>query len=328
MYCLTCSSYIPVLILHASFYISLGDFSPLVHKLREAGKIVIVYGRKKSTSPALQSACHCYFNIEVLLAAEEASIQNEKRLKKEEGKKLAKKLAIEEQRKKMMQEEKQKAKEEKKLKEMQQRADEKLKRLKEEERRQRLQSISSLFSDLFTNPLKISGGTTLSATPTLTMAADKKLAATNNKNEIASTSSKIPEPVKDEIFQLVKERAKKGWTNISHLADLIDHKKMGYKRISLLLDDMPEIEFHPSYRFNVRLRNNTEAPIRESDKDDIIRLVIEHMDEDGWTKTDKLGSQVSHKMLGYKKLSHLLQVIPEIEGKGKSYVWVRLRDPF
>ena len=113
----------------------------MVHKLREAGKIVVVYGRKKSTSPALQSACHCYFNIEVLLATEGARIQNENRLKKEEGKKLAKKLAIEEQRKKMMQEEKQKAEEEKKLKENQQKADEKLKWLKEEERRQRSKSL-------------------------------------------------------------------------------------------------------------------------------------------------------------------------------------------
>lgn len=303
-----------------------GDFSPLVHKLREAGKIVVVYGRKKSTSPALQSACHCYFNIEVLLAAEEARIQNENRLKKEEGKKLAKKLAIEEQRKKMMQEEKQKAEEEKKLKENQQKADEKLKWLKEEERQQRLQSISSFFSDLFTNPLKVSRGT--SATTALTM-ADKKLAATNYK--IASTSSKISGPVKDEIVQLVKEHAsEKDWTHINHLADLIDYKEMGYKRISLLLDDMPEIEFHPSYRFYVRLRNNTEAPnLIESDKDDIIRLVIEHKDEDGWTKIDHLGyKKVDYKKLGYKKLSHLLQVIPEIEGKGESYVWVRLRDPF
>lgn len=114
------------------------------------------------------------------------------------------------------------------------------------------------------------------------------------------------------------------------MADLIDYKEMGYKRISLLLDDMPEIEFHPSYRFYVRLRNNTEAPnLIESDKDDIIRLVIEHKDEDGWTKIDHLGyKKVDYKKLGYKKLSHLLQVIPEIEGKGESYVWVRLRDPF
>ena len=54
---------------HIQTYILLtsdGDFAPLVHKLREAGKIVIGYGHEKSTSLALSSACHSYVHIEVL----------------------------------------------------------------------------------------------------------------------------------------------------------------------------------------------------------------------------------------------------------------------
>ena len=51
-----------------------GDFTPLVHKLKEAGKIVIGYGREKSTSDALSSACHCFVNTQELIDAKNKAI--------------------------------------------------------------------------------------------------------------------------------------------------------------------------------------------------------------------------------------------------------------
>ena len=51
-----------------------GDFTPLAHKLKEAGKIVIGYGREKSTSDALSSACHCFVNTQELIDAKNKAI--------------------------------------------------------------------------------------------------------------------------------------------------------------------------------------------------------------------------------------------------------------
>ena len=176
---------------HITTYILMtsdGDFSPLVHKLREAGKTVVGYGAKKKTSRIMANAMHAYFDTTEMLNAENERIMEEKkllaeakRIKKEEGRKLAKKLAAEKKLAKKKQQLAMAAAE----KELQ-----KKKMLDEEKKGDSsslMKSISRFFGAFFTNPSQ-AATVSLNETRSTTAAVKDK---TQNNAQVEGDSTMV-----------------------------------------------------------------------------------------------------------------------------------------
>lgn len=338
-----------------------GDFTPVVHKLKEAGKIVIGYGREKSTSDALSSACHYFVDTQELIDAENKRMMEEKERRQEEGKALAKKLAVEKRKK-----EEELADTEQKRKEKEQAATEQ-KRLEELPNRY-LQSVSPrsfptfeattqfislLAGNLFTNPLRIRA-----------LPKDPQIATISNTEvtEKLETTEKTANPsqllTKEEILEELAKReqdALDGWVQLDRLGNLIDSKKFGYKKLSQLFDDMTEVDIKKTGRkkHNLRVRRrlpaietstekteaNSEATdeteksspmLSKNDEEDILEELAkrEHEAQGRWVQLSLLGSSIDCKKFGYKKLPELFQDMAQVEveikkKKKKKRAWVR-----
>ena len=266
---------------HITTYILMtsdGDFSPLVHKLREAGKTVVGYGAKKKTSRIMANAMHAYFDTTEMRNAENERIMQEKkllaeakRIKKEEGRKLAKKLAAEKKLAKKKQQLAMAAAE----KEIQKR-----KMLDEEmkgDSSSLMKSISRFFGAFFTNPsqavtvslnetksttavvkdktqnnAQVEGSST-TALPSDAAANDPKRAESTplatSSPTVSSTSTNsngLSKTAQDEIHDLIRgkmaESGGKGWVSVSVFGNLIDYKALGYKKILPLFKDLDGIE--------------------------------------------------------------------------------------
>ena len=256
---------------HITTYILMtsdGDFSPLVHKLREAGKTVVGYGAKNITSRILANAMHAYFDTTEMLHAENERIMEEKkrlaevkRIKREEGKKLGKKLAAE---KKLAKEKQQLAMVAAAEKELQRK-----KNLSDEEKKgdssSLMKSISRFFGTFFGFEQPTTTKATKDKTPNKAQVKDDPTTALSSNataNDptpaestplatgpptVSSTPTKgLSKTTQDEIHQLIREKMAesggKGWVSVSLFGNLIDHKALGYKKINELFKDLDGIE--------------------------------------------------------------------------------------
>jgi len=216
-----------------------GDFSPLVHKLRESGKIVVGYGPDKSTAPMLVSACHYYFNTFDLVMAKKLEEKN---------------LMEEEKKKKRIDEEK--------------RPDaEKM----QEQNKSGLAAISEFCGNLFAaKPLE--GGNSVS-TEDDGLETNEALVKKTEQGEqppLSNTSAapsqkQLSKSATKKILRLVKEavdtdtRSENGWTLLDNLGKVIDYKPYGYKKLSEFILDLEEvIEMERGEKMvRVRLRKST-----------------------------------------------------------------------
>ena len=340
-----------------------GDFVPLVYKLREAGKIVIVYGRRKSTSSALQSACHHYVNTEDLVLAHEARIRNEKLLNRQKGKELAKMLAIERHAKKVQcpMETKQHSSSLEKNPDVNKDSG-------------FFKPILSFVRDLFTVPWKnitvnrdssvFANKERMDVSTAQDITNDKSGVTTEasfpgalDENDVSSKAPlEVPKFIRDEIVQIILEHKKDdGSINNGILGKKINFKKLGYKSMSELLEDVPEVRLSPNRNY-VQLSENTSKsstkdgtlyPIKDrTDKNAKIRTLLRSLSEskdrnlaaksqskvtqsmkddiiqlvikhskNGFTNKGMIANNIDYKKLGYKTVSHLLKEIPEIQSK-------------
>ena len=321
-----------------------GDFTPVVHKLKEAGKIVIGYGLEKSTSDALSSACHCFVNTQELIDTENKRMMEEKERRQEEGKALAKKLAVEKRKK-----EEELADTEQKRKEKEQAAAEQ--KCLEELPNRYLQSVSPgnfptfeattqfislLAGDLFTNPLRTKAVPKDQAIPTT---SNTEVIEKFETTEKTADSSQLL--TKEEILEELAKRekdAKDRWVQLDRLGSLIDSKKFGYNKLSKLFRNMNEVEVGlTETKFLVRRRlfeieKSTKKMERSSGLLAAQKVILEEMskrddmDREGWIDMSVLGRSIDRKKLGVKKLSTLFHDMAEVETEiRKSSMYVRTR---
>jgi len=309
-----------------------GDFTPLVHKLKEKGKIVMGYGHKKNSSKAFSSACHWFIDTQELIDAENKRVMDEKERKKEEGKALAKKLALE------------------KRKEEKERADLEQKRFIEIPIRKVEPSPTmfttfdswSLFADLFTNPLN---RRPLPKDPPITRTSNteestEKIETTDTEISPSLLNKNAREYILGEIAK--REREAEGrWVQLDRLGSSIDSKKYGFKKLSKLFQDLKaEVEMKENGKrpFVRRTLSSTEERKEQSlslltvtAQKVILEQISKSEDKDmeGWVGIGVFGSSIDYKKFGYNKLSKLFQDIAEVEtekrGKKNSSMFVRIR---
>ena len=207
-----------------------GDFTPLVHKLKEAGKIVIGYGREKSTSNALSSACHYFVDTQELIDAENKRMMEEKERRQEEGKALAKKLAVEKRKKEETLILEELAKREKDAKDRWVQLD----RLGNliDSKKFGYKKLSQLFQSWAEVEIeKTKNGTFV-----------RRISEIGKSTEMKQSSLIAAQKVILEQISKIDDKDTEGWVDMSLLGNSIDCKKFGYNRLLKLLQDIAEVE--------------------------------------------------------------------------------------
>lgn len=273
-----------------------GDFAPIVHKLREAGKIAMVYGQAKQTSDALANAAHCYVNTTELLAVEEERIlalREEEERREQERILTEKRLLVEEEQKRKEEEDmklfmklaaEKQVEQERKEKEIAQKQKQKMIDKEEQRAADDLRQVSEgwqhyitgLLSDIFTNP-----------------AGSKSSTAESKEKVVESGNTSDNERAELNAQQL--EDAEEMTANIISGSG----KPMRYEFKYLIVDAGKKPTDH--------------------DKELILDIIrqLDFANEDGWINISVLGQRrlIKHKQYGYDKLSNLLDDLPGIEFK-------------
>lgn len=326
-----------------------GDFIRLIQRLREDNKTVIGVGHRKklASTNKLVKACHQYVYTEDVV---EVVLEEERQ---------ARRAAREEEKRIMENEENEKRVQERKIQweettKSQQRLAEEEKQLAVEKSRARsmagrIKRWRELFWALVSGSTRYnvfkpddssrdSERTVERNTSTVLLENDtgmhSKDTDTPPKDTVMATNSPTPLS-KEDMDTLVEgiERESRnayapGWAIGSGVAQYVDYKKYGHKRLGALLLELPKNTFEVQKRGSgvfVRLLKPGDVPsenyrthkpgdvLSEKDRTKLCEGIDAHSNEEGWAVTSKLSNCIDCEKYGHE---HAYSLFQELSGEG------------